>query len=304
MSKGSFVMLKYIVAVTICVSDLSATEEAYRSFLGYDVIERASISEELAALWDTPAMAGRPYLLIQPESGAEVYLRFVELEPVTGYAPIRTEGWNAVELLVLDTEQVAQRLENSAFRMTGEPKDLTGDGMVIAMQVRGPSDEVLYLTSMAGERVNLYGQAETFVDRPFIVIVGARDHDSLIDFYGTKLGNETVETGQFPITTISKAYGFPLDRTYPITSARLAQKFSIEMDGYPEEAIPRPRREGELPPGIAIVSIGVQFLDAVDLEWRAAPNEIASAPYDGRRAAIAVGPAGEWIELIEEPGSN
>ncbi len=297
-------MLKFIVAVTICVSDLSATEQAYRQFLGYQVIERASISDELAELWDTPAMAGSDYIVMQPESGADIVLRFIAQEPVEGYAMLRTEGWNAVELLVQDTDAVAARLVDSPFEILGQPRDLTTDGMVRAMQARGPADEMVYLTRIAGERTALLGEATSFVDRPFIVVIGARDETALIDFYGARLSNETASSGDFPITMISKAYGLPLETTYPITSARLEGKFSIEMDKYPEQAIARPRRDGELPPGIAMVSFGVESLDQIDLEWRARPKEIMTAPYGGRRAAIAVGPAGEWIEFVEEVSSK
>ena len=168
--------------------------------------------------------------------------------------------------------------------------------MVRAMQARSPAGEVFYLTRIAGERTELYGEAQSFIDRTFIMVVGARDHGALLDFYGTKLGNELTPTSEFPITVLSRAYDFPIETTYELASVRLKDKFSIEMDHYPDEATPRPQRDGELPPGIAMVSFGVESLDDLNLEWRAAPREIEAAPYDGRRSAVAVGPAGEWLE--------
>jgi len=36
-----------------------------------------------------------------------------------------------------------------------------------------------------------------------------------------------------------------------------------------------------------------------DLAYLAAPQALPEAPYHGRRAAVCLGPAGEWIELIE-----
>ena len=103
-------MLKYIVAVTICVSDLPATEEAFQRDLDYEVVERATVPSDLAELWNTPAMAGSNYIMMQPQSGAEFYLRFIDLEPVEGYAALRTEGWNAVELLVQDPDAVCRAI--------------------------------------------------------------------------------------------------------------------------------------------------------------------------------------------------
>jgi hypothetical protein len=35
------------------------------------------------------------------------------------------------------------------------------------------------------------------------------------------------------------------------------------------------------------------------LTWLAPPRALPQAPYHGRRAAVCVGAAGEWIELIE-----
>jgi hypothetical protein len=35
------------------------------------------------------------------------------------------------------------------------------------------------------------------------------------------------------------------------------------------------------------------------LEYLAPPTVLPEAPYHGRRAAVAIGAAGEWIELIE-----
>jgi hypothetical protein len=53
-----------------------------------------------------------------------------------------------------------------------------------------------------------------------------------------------------------------------------------------------------LPPAIALVSFGVDALPDT-LDYVSPPQALAQAPYNGRRAALAVGPAGELIELIE-----
>ena len=58
---------------------------------------------------------------------------------------------------------------------------------------------------------------------------------------------------------------------------------------------------GEIPPGVSMVTFIVDKLDTTGLEFRAEPAALRGKPYDGRRAAVAVGPAGEWLELIENP---
>lgn len=50
---------------------------------------------------------------------------------------------------------------------------------------------------------------------------------------------------------------------------------------------------------MAMVSFVVESLDARALPWTVAPRVRTEAPYDGRRAGVLVGAAGEWIELVE-----
>jgi hypothetical protein len=52
---------------------------------------------------------------------------------------------------------------------------------------------------------------------------------------------------------------------------------------------------------MALVSFAVRSLDARALPWAVPPTARAEAPYDGRRAGVLVGAAGEWIELVETP---
>ena len=59
-----------IKMTTIGATDLTPVEDWYTNWLGYSVAERGEISEAVAGSWGTPNMAGRPYILMQPESGA------------------------------------------------------------------------------------------------------------------------------------------------------------------------------------------------------------------------------------------
>jgi hypothetical protein len=91
----------------------------------------------------------------------------------------------------------------------------------------------------------------------------------------------------------------PDEHRIALALAPLSSNFVLELDEYPSETIPRPCREGDLPPGIAMVSFVTRDLD-IPLPWRSAPRPLPGAPYSGRRAGVIRGPAGEWIELIEE----
>ncbi|MEO0997564.1 MAG: hypothetical protein AAFX58_08600 [Pseudomonadota bacterium] len=292
-------MFQCVMAVTILVTDLAATEAAYTDYFGYTVVERAAVDTATAALWSAPAMAGKPYLLMAPASGADFRLRFIEAEPVDGYAALRTDGWNATELLVEDTDAMAVRLADSPFTIIGPPRNLSSDGNVRAMQVQGPSGEVVYLTRIAGERTRTYGSARSPVDRAFILVVGGRDHGALVDYYGERFGHTIRNFGQSPITVLSRALGLdPAETKYPMKLALLGNQYALELDGYPDLVRERPRRDGELPPGMAMVTFGVGGLDELGLDWQAPPGNGGGSLYAGRTAAVATGPAGEWLEFV------
>ena len=295
-------MFECVVAVTFLVYDLNTTEAAYRDFLGYELVERATISDAMAEVWSAPAMSGRESMLMKPQSGAPFRLRFIEAEPVDGYAPLTTEGWNATELLVADPDAMARRLKDSPFEIIGMPYDLSSDGNVRAMQVKGPSDEILYLTRISGERTNVYGSAASDVDRAFILVVGAKDYPSLVNFYGKRLNHQVRNFGKTKVTVLSNALGLdPIETLYELKLVTLGNRYSLELDSYPEQVVSRPRREGELPPGMSMVSFGVSSLSETNLDWRSEPKSLSAALYGSGRVGVTQGPGGEWIELIETP---
>ncbi len=295
-------MLECVIAVTFLVQDLDSTIAAYEGFLGYSLVERSQVNESLAASWGATNMAGREFVVLQPASGAEFYLRFVQSEPVPGYSPLVTDGWNATELLTQDPDAMVAKLQDSPFEVIGLPYDLSSDGSVRAMQVKGPSEEILYLTRIKGERTNVYGSAQSMVDRAFILVVGSRDYDGLIKFYGETLGHKIRRFGKTKITVLSKALGLDPENTmYELRLAELGNQFSLELDHYPEQMRDRPRRSGELPPGMSMVTFGVQDLDGLDFDWLGRGKNLEGHIYGGASTSVAVGSAGEWMEFVQKP---
>lgn len=296
-------MLKTIAIVTFVVRSLAAVEPAYVEQLHYAEIERGEISRSLAQTWDTPAMKGRKFSLLVPESGEAVYLRFIEApKDSEAVRPFMTYGWNAAEFLVTDPDALARRLEHSPFRVIGQPRNLGPDANAPrAMQALGPADEVLYLTRIipGGTGYDL-GSARTAVDRVYITVVGGPDMAALRDFYGNALGMPLSDTNAWKITVLSAAYGLPAETTFPLALAALPQRFLIELDDYPDSAVPRPIAKGALPGGMAMVSFTSEKLDDLKVQWRARPRVLQAFPYSGRRAGVTVGPGGEWLEIIEE----
>jgi hypothetical protein len=289
-------MLTAILAITHCAPDLAAVEAAYCTYFQYRAVARAPVSAELARLWNAPRMAGRESLLLQPASGEPVFLRFVEAEAVPGYAPMRTAGWNATEILAASPDEMAARLDNSPFRIIGPPRGLSSNPAIRAMQVIGPANELLYLTSIPpGESAFGLESAKTEVDRAFIVVAGGRDLTALREWYASRLGLAVSAPVGVRISVLSNAYGaygMDAEQLHDLAVVRLPGRCLIELDQYPREAQPRPRREGELPPGMAAVSF------EADSHGGHESCPIPDAPYAGRRVALLTGAAGELIELV------
>ena len=139
-------MLGAIRRVTITATDLAAIEAAYTDLLEYRVSDRGSVTKAEAAAWNAPAMAGAAFLSMQPEGGDDFEFRFVEGPAYPDYVPLTTYGWNASEIMVQNVDALAPRFENSAFEIVGEPRNLSFSDDIRAMQLRGPADEIIYLT--------------------------------------------------------------------------------------------------------------------------------------------------------------
>lgn len=300
-------MLDWILIVTITTTNLAVAESAYTEDLGYEVVARGQVETEHAKSWGAPKSAGRGYLLMRPASGAPVHLRFIEAPTAGSEVPHASEGWNAAEMLVKDPDKLATRLSRSKyFRIVGPPAYLTADQDIRAMQVIGPSNEMLYLTKIVRpDNLDLdLGTAKSFVDRVFIVVAGSHDHKELTEFYRTGFMLTVTDPEPYRIAVLSRAYGLPEDRLHRLSLAILPNQSFLELDEYPAHAPRRRTEQGELPAGIAMVTFEVESLDGISVPFIALPLASDAAPYDGRRAGTVRGVAGELIELVESGRSR
>jgi catechol 2,3-dioxygenase-like lactoylglutathione lyase family enzyme len=288
-----------ISCVTIAATDLPRMIDLYQRYLGYQVVERGQLSSQHAGLWARPALAGRAYALLLPEGQGQTYIRFVESPPVPSYVPFRHMGWNAAEIMVQDTDAFAARLAGSPFKIIGPPADLSFSDKIRAMQVLGPASESLYLTSFKQKLPEFdTPDANHFVDRVFIVIVGGPSVAALNEFYTRHFGVAKSQVMPVVISVVSQAHGLPLDSRHDLAALALRGQSYIEADTMPAGTLPRAAEGSELPPAISMISFGVERLPDA-LPWIAPPAVLPQAPYHGRRGAVCVGAGGELIELIE-----
>lgn len=293
-------LLRRIKMATVSVPDVAQWMALYREWLDYKTVEQGDVPAALAASWGAPGSAGQAYAIMAPASGADVYIRAVEGDPVPGYRAMTTFGWNSIEIIIDDVNALYERLKASPFEVIGTPHSLGGGfASIHAMQVLGPGQEVLYLTCETGDREkSTLPIPGSFVDRPFIMILAGPDLDAMADFYVDKFGMARIPNFNGSIPMIARAMGIPEDHVFPLSLLRGRERGNnIELDGYPDKATPRPRVNDQLPPGIAMTSFSVDDLDALDVEFITPPAKL----YGDKRAATFAGPAGELTELIEDP---
>lgn len=293
---------------TVSAPDLGATERAWAHRLGHKVVDRGVIDDDLARSWEAPGQKGRPYTLLTPASGAEVYIRLVEgVHGPEGGAPPRTSlGWAALELTVQDADALCAELRGSEFEIIAEPQLLNFTDKIYPMQAVGLAGEVLYLNEVRGDLPSFdLPPAKTFVDHIFIVILAAPDLDKALDFYRSQLGLERGDTYDIPYKVINDAFGLPPDQHHQLATAGLGRDVFIEIDQYPEGTPPRGATPGMLPPATAAVSFTAEDIDSLKVPWISRPSERQEVPYGGRRVGTCRGAAGELIELIEaRPGEK
>lgn len=300
-TERSFRALRRIEIATHCVPELAACVPAYRDLLGYRVADEGRLPADLTGAWATPGMTGLPYALLQPASGAPVYLRFIETGRAGGYWPPVTQGWIATEILTTDPDAVLQKLEGSAFTRIGGPADLyPSPKSARALQMAGPAGELMYFTRIlpGGSRFGLHG-AKSFVDRPFIMVVGGESLAAIEAFYGDVLGLRIWPQQPFRIGQMSRVLGLPADTSYPMSIARIpGREFLLELEELPAGIARRHVPEGQLPEGLAMVSFSAAPLAEINADYRTEPRRIGIPPYEGRNVAVIEGAAGEWLELI------
>ena len=104
---------------------------------------------------------------------------------------------------------------------------------------------------------------------------------------------------RFMIRQMSHVLDLPEDIAYPISMARIpGRSFMLELEELPPYIERRTVPEGQLPEGLAMVSFTAIPFEELQLDFRAEPRVVDSAPYNGRKVAVVEGPAGEWLELI------
>jgi len=292
-------MIGPILAVTLSVPNIQISENAYRNILNYETVERGEISHELGNLWNAPLVVGRKYIIMQPESGSPVYLRFIESPDAKKEHTLGTYGWNAIELHAKNVDAIPEKLKNTEFEIVSLPRNLSSSDDIKAMQVLGPSKELVYFTTIKNPAFGL-GSAKSFIDRVFIVINAGKTMESHLNFYKDSLKLEVSDTQIVRMSALNKILNRNSEDKHPLATAKVGNGFVIELDEYPEETKIRKTMNGDIPPGISIVSFGVDSVDNFPIKLHGNITTPEGKIYRKNKSGLVIGPNNELLELIEK----
>ncbi len=291
-----------VLAATVTVADLDAAKARYAATVGYLADASGTVSPEQAASWGAPAMAGRRWQLMRPESGEPGWVRLVEGTRPADYRPLAHHGWSAIEILLRDTDAMHERMKGSEFTIIGEPHPLRSSPDIKAMQVIGPDGEALYLTNVpkGASPSHQLPQPKSDIDRIFIMVLGVPDFDATHEDLLARFGLEKTTNRTRGINFVGEGYGLEdSGQALPMSTVQLDGRSVIQVDGMQPTATPRPCAEGELPPGVALVTLARAEHGA--LAQSALGPAYASDdawPYRGGSAVTVRGAGGELYEVV------
>ena len=297
--------MKLIRAATLSVADVTSTADRYCEWLDYSVEEQGELDTELARSWGAPGAAGRRFVVLRPASGRDIFIRFVENRIHPDYLPLRSYGWNAIEICVEDVLAANERMLESPFEIIGPPKELDGLPAIYPMQIKGPDQEIVYLTQIREDLPAFdLPRAEALIDRLFILVMGCSDMAAslkwLEDHVDFAIGRDRME---IVYTMLAKAYDLPLDEEHVISTMVHEKDVFLELDQYPPQAVVRPHYEGELPQGVASGTFLHPDFDALDERckdlWITEPAVYESCVYGGKRAGTLRALDGTLVEMVE-----
>ena len=291
--------MKLLRAATLVVPDPEATAARYAQWFDYRVVERGRVPVQLAAAWGAPGSAGKNYLVLAPASGAEIYLRFVAGDTPPDYRPLRSYGWAAIEICVSDVLAVNDRMLRSPFTIIGPPRELDGLSAIFPMQVRGPDQEIVFLTQIRGDLPDHdLARAESLIDKLFILVLACSDLPTSLAWFERKFGLRSGGEMEITYSVLSDAFGLPPDHKHRLATLIHGRDLFLELDQYPAQSVARPRLPGLLPPGIAIATLQHPDIASIGGPWLAPPGVRNGVIYGGRASGVLSAPDGALVEIV------
>ena len=271
-----------LLHATLIVADAKPLVQAYAA-LGLVVRAAGTVSAAQAAAWGHTLLAGCTVTELAPGLNAPTLLRLIDV-PGTPQRPTRfSHGWLALEILVRDVDALALQLPGQGFEIVGPPADLDLSPAIRAMQVVGPSGEMLYLTQVKAPvppfEIPLSSElpGSQALGPLFIAVMSAPAREAAIAACAP-LQPGPVLRFETKVTVLNRALGQAMDTRWPVATVQWAGRCLFEIDEVLHPQVVRAAPAGALPAGLAWVGM-----------------RVASVAVD--QGLIELSP-GAWLELL------
>jgi hypothetical protein len=292
--------VKLLRAATLTVADPEVSAGLYAKWFDYRIVDEGAVDTALAHSWDAPRVAGRRFVTMAPASGADVYVRFITADPVASYLPLRSHGWAAIEICVEDVLLVNERMRASPFEIIGPPREIDGLPAIYPMQVRGPDQEIVYLTQIRDD-LPAYDlpRAASLIDKLFILVLACSDLDASLRWFESHARLLPGRKMDIVYTMLAQAFDLPLGDLHTIATMIHERDVFLELDQYPAAATPRPTLPGCLPPGISLATFKHPEFDRLEGPWILPPAPRSGVVYGDARSGTMRAPDGTLVEIVD-----
>ena len=270
--------MKLIRAATLSVADLDRAVDNYCEWLDYSVEEQGELDAGLAASWDSPWRHPGDATPYCARHRAGIY-SFASSR--TGFTPITCRcglmAGTPSRSASKTCWQANERMLGSPFEIIGPPKELDGLPAIYPMQVKGPDQEIVYLTQIREDLPAFdLPRAEALIDRLFILVMGCSDMAAslkwLEDHVDFAIGRDRME---IVYTMLANAFDLPVEEEHVISTMVHEKDVFLELDQYPPQATVRPHYDGELPQGVASGTFLHPDFDALNARCEGSLDHVA-----------------------------
>jgi hypothetical protein len=262
---------------TLIADNLDDAVSAYQA-LGLRCIKHDQLPAEQALELGYSALQNARSTWLGNESA---FLRVVEYRDAKPQLAFSQLGWLASEWLVRDVHALHRTLQSlSAFRVIQAPTPLDFSDQIVAMQVQGPCDEVLYLTEVKAPvppfRLPLSTSLTDPVGSAFVSILACTDRTAAAAFYQGLGGKERLQF-ETRLGALNAERGWNAERKHPLATVAFQGDALLELDQL--ELSPQPA--DVIQKGILSVAI----------------RRVGTRAQAGPRRVLR-GPSNELIELV------
>lgn len=283
-------MLGTLTDVLLSVNDAEAAAKSYCKDLQYSYSTSRIVEASDPLAMFAPQIVGKTIYQVKPTEDDTTSLSFITSEGANFNCTFHERGWNAIEIVVNDVDQLIEDLRDTSFTVTTGKLTVDKFPYLTAVNAKGPSGEAINFT-----RVYPYKDDLPFTDRRagkvFIVTLAVKDLQETIEFYRHHLDADVSDIKEVALGNLNRTLGLPADTRHPLITIRLRERTKLEIDEAPSVCVDRKLNAIGLPGGVSCVTMKCDDIEKLQASLEAAGEKF----FRSANKLLVVGKSGELI---------